>query len=108
MKQFEIYLLIGIVILLVMPTSLAAEFDNIKKVPKDFRIKEDKIRIENLFGIGRTIADIKLIENTDQALVNGEAKFYVELYKDYRNPINEVKFKGRNNEDQTRAYQRIG
>ncbi len=95
MKTNILKLTLIILFLALIPAVTAAEFDNIKQVPDNFRQREDTITIRN--SIGRVvpldkIADVRLIENTDQALINGMAMFEIKLYEDYLNPIKELRY----------------
>jgi hypothetical protein len=75
----NIYLMLMLIVLSPMLVS-AFEFDNVKD---NYNEAERSIDIVNSYGAGSTIAHIKLIKNTDQALINGEAIFEVELLEDY-------------------------
>jgi len=95
-------ILLSIAILCLLMGSVSAfEFDNKAEAPENFKVYEDTVTIKNtfalLFPLGK-VADIKLLENTDQALINGRSKFQVILYEDYTNPLKDIYFedKGRN------------
>lgn len=95
-KQFSATILLVMILCLTQISLVSAlEFDNIKDVPEDFNYKTDTITITNsflfLFPLGK-VADIKLLENTDQALIEGRAIFEVILYEDYYDPISNVEF----------------
>ena len=95
-------LLILFCMVLLTGTISALEFDNIKKLPDNFDYREDIITIRNsflwIFPLGK-VADIQLIENTDQCLVNCKTKFKVKLYSDYDNPLTREYFKDRRNKN---------
>lgn len=88
-------LIIMCMTLLVLPMISAFEFDNVKDVPDNFNMYSDKIEIKNtflwLFPTGK-VADVKLISNTEQALIKGQAVFELTLYEDYPDPISNVEF----------------
>lgn len=99
MKNIILIIIIGIFLL---STTQAFEFDNIKSVPNNFDYKKDTIEITSsilwIFPLGK-IADIKLLENTDQCFINCKTKFSVKLYEDYENPLTREYFKDRKNND---------
>ena len=67
-------------ILILATTASASEWDNVKA---NYNPADRSIDIVNAFGAGSTIAHLQLIENTDQALINGRAVFEVTLFEDY-------------------------
>ena len=75
-------LLIGLVfcLLLIPVSAMASEWDNVKA---NYNPDNKSIDIVNAYGLGSTIAHLQLIENTDQALINGRAVFEVTLFDDY-------------------------
>jgi len=89
-KYFFMFLIVMLMSVSLIPLVNALEFDNVKQVPIDFDKYEDTITIKNsflfIFPFGK-VADIKLLENTEQALLKGSMKYQVNLYEDYNNPI---------------------
>ena len=101
--NYKFFILMFFMILLVGTIS-AYEFDNIKEVPNDFDMYKDSITIRNsflqLFPLGK-VADVKLIYNTGQVLIKGEAIFELTLYGDYSNPISNIEFYDKENKKVT-------
>jgi len=88
-----------VVVLLFSNSVSAFEFDNVKR---NYRSVEKTIDIVNSFGSGSTIANVKLISNTDQALINGEAIFEIKLLNDYtEGVIDGTRFVNRRNKQKS-------
>ena len=97
-----IFLVVAMLLVIQISVVSAIEFDNIKEVPQDFNYREDVVTIRNsflwIFPLGK-VADVQLVEHTDQCLINCETKFKVNLYVDYNNPLTREYFKDRGNKD---------
>lgn len=73
-------LLMGLWMVLLISFVSAWEFDN---VATNWNAVDNSLDIVDGYGLGDTVAHIKLVENTDQALINGRAVFEITLYEDY-------------------------
>jgi len=98
-NKMTFLMLFLMVILLNISIISAWEWDNIKRVPDNFDKYKDSILIKNALGLGEDIATIKLLDNTDQALINGEMTYQVMLYQDYENLITKTEFRNKRGED---------
>lgn len=74
------------IVLLLGSVSAAFEFDN----RKDYDPSEKKITVKNFFGLGDTIANIKLIQNTDYCIINCNATIQLDLYQNYNHPLKAI------------------
>ena len=74
------YLYIFLLVLLIVPTVTAFEFDNIKTFEKNVNQKYGSINIENIYGLGSTLATYTLENNTDQCLYYCHAEGTVTLF----------------------------
>ena len=76
-QLFFLVLIVGLLI----PTISAWDFDNVL-TDKPSNSKYPILTIENSFGLGGDIASFKIIENTEQCLINCYAVIEVTLYDD--------------------------
>jgi hypothetical protein len=77
MKKIIFFIL---VLLFFINHTEAFEFDNSKKFEKE-NLEYGKVKIKNLFGLGRTLEEITLNNNTDVCGKYCSAKFKIELYE---------------------------
>ena len=77
---FIILVFLCMVILIINPIS-AAQFDNTKEFDKDIG-KYGKVKIKNLFGLGATITELELKENTDTCGTICSAETEIIMYED--------------------------
>lgn len=97
-----IFLVVAMLFIIQISMVSAFEFDNIKELPDNFNYRKSIVTIRNsflwIFPLGK-VADIQMIENTDQCLINCKTKFKVKLYADYKNPLTREYFKDRENKN---------
>jgi len=81
--------LVGVMIFIALiPLVYAWEFDNVKSYDK----QNKRITIKNAFGLGKELAEVTLIDNTDYCLINCEANIKLDLKTDYKNPFKKLEF----------------
>jgi hypothetical protein len=95
MKKILTLMICMIFLVVTFSTVEAADFDNRKDFIKDHTTSEyGKIKVNNLFGLGKQLAEYELLENTDQCLINCYAQGIATLYESEK-LFSDLKFKGR-------------
>lgn len=92
MKKIFLFLILGMLIL--VGNVSAFNFDNVKSY--ETLDKYGEITITNAFGLGDTLAEYTLEENTDQCLTNCYSKGTAKLYSDGK-LFSDLRFKDREN-----------
>lgn len=102
MKKLMICLMLGI--LLISLTS-ALEFDNIKSVGETGKAGYPNLKIENVFGLGKTLWEGELTKNTHTCGISCEAEQTITI-KEKGSLVDDVRFYTIN-EDESRTLQNI-
>lgn len=84
------FISVALILILSINLTSAFEFDNIKKFEKG-DLEYGKIEIKNSFGLGETIEELTLIENTDTCGEKCYAKLEIEIFE-FGRLIDDIKF----------------
>ena len=85
----RLFLVLVIVMVISIPLIYAFNFDNIKSYDEENK----EVTIKNAFGLGKDIAKITLVENTESCLYECSALLKIESFdKDYKDIINHLRF----------------
>src|SRR3990167_6290380 len=88
-KKIRLPIVLLVAFLAVLPMVSALDWDNVKSYDKETKT----IIVKNALGLGSTLAEITLLDNTDYCLVNCEANIKLNLLSsDYKNPISNLEF----------------
>ncbi len=92
MKQFEIFFIVGILLILALPTVSAFEFDNSQNIKdKIGKAGYNDIEIKNSFGFGKTLWSGTLETNTDYCTTGCSATQTITLYEK-GSLVNDIRF----------------